>query len=73
MVAQLHHPYPVWVRVEGTWRPGIGRTVPDGHAGRPAAVRTYRARFSHTLISDADPFVVVTLLPTDTAMADTIG
>jgi hypothetical protein len=56
-------PYPVEVRLDAAWLAGIGQLVPAEHPGRPAAVRTYRARFPHVHPRAADPLLVITLLP----------
>ncbi|HEU4422650.1 MAG TPA: hypothetical protein VFR67_08925 [Pilimelia sp.] len=56
-------PYVVHVRLAGVWYEGIGRMVPAGAEGRPVAVCAYHARFPRVRVDDADPFVVITLLP----------
>jgi hypothetical protein len=54
-------PYPVDVRLLGTWRAGTGRTVRFGEPGRAAALDAYRQRYPDVPVDDADPFVVITI------------
>ena len=54
------HPVEVWLR--GRTRPGTGRVVRVGAADRYAVEQVYRARFPD-IAGDADPFVLITLVP----------
>ncbi|HEU4422012.1 MAG TPA: hypothetical protein VFR67_05655 [Pilimelia sp.] len=58
----FRRPYEVHARLAGLWYEGIGRTVPARAEGRPTAGYAYHARFPRVRI-DADPFVMITLLP----------